>query len=316
MLFLDLLQQPRGVLDLVSDDRAVLNRWFAAIERPPRNGDDLIEIALERCFCWRLLPLLRFQKQLRLGKNPFARLLASGVAPGVVQQFGLPRGPVVLREDLRHALAMFHVDARHRSQIPHGGLRGNASFADLLLHRFRQRVHQRQAARDPTRATVETARQFFDRAAVLFFQLRQQPALFERGFRLAVAAQGMNQQQGFGFGRCVQNESLDRIAPQLLERGDALVSIDHQILLSACNYDDRRLLACFSQRRQQEPESRRMADPETLQAAVQLMKLQRLRHGFQYARVADWSFPELRSCCSELVWDQWDSPVTGLSSTF
>lgn len=216
-------------------------------------------------------------------------------------------------EDLRHALAMFHVDARHRSQIPHGDLRRDAAFADLLLHRFRQCVHQRQAARDPTRAAIETPGQFFDRVTVLFFHLGQQPALFERGFRLAVVAQRMNQQQSFGLAHRVQNQRLDRVAPQLLERGDALVSIDHQILLPAWNYDDRRLLARFSQRRQQLPESRRVADPEMLQAAVQLMKLQRLRHGFQYARVADWSFAALPSCCSELVSDQRDSRVTGLS---
>jgi hypothetical protein len=38
------------------------------------------------------------------------------------------------------------------------------------------------------------------------------------------------------------------------------------------------------------PESRRVADPEMLQAAVQLMKLQSLRHGFQYVRTGIWSF--------------------------
>lgn len=248
--------------------------------------------------------LLGFQKQLRLGENPFAHLFGSGIAPRAVEQFGLPRGPVSLREHLRHPFTLLAVDARHRGQIPHGDLRRYTAFADLLLHRFRQRVHQRQPARDPTRAAVETPCQFFDRAAVLFFQLGQQPALFESGFRLAVVAQRMDQQQGFGFAHRVQNQRLDRVAPQLLERGEALVSIDHQKLLPAWKHDNRRLLAGFSQRRQQLPESRRVADPEVLQAAIQLMKLQRLRHGFQYARVADWSFPPERGCCSELVLDQ------------
>jgi hypothetical protein len=124
----------------------------------------------------------------------------------------------------------------------------------------------------------------------------------------------MNQQQGFGFAhRGIQNQRLDRVAPQLLERGDALVSIDHQILLPAWNHDDRCLLARFSQRRQQLPESRRVADPEMLQTAVQLMKLERLRHGFQYARVADWSFSALWGCCSEPVSDQQDNAASGLS---
>lgn len=193
-MFLQLLQQPRGVLDLVADGFAVLCCLFPTFHRPPRDGDDLIQIVFQRCFWWFPLALFRFQKQLRRGENPFARLLGSGIAPGVVELLGLPRGPVLLREDLRHPFALLDVDARRRSQIPHGDLRGDAAFADLLLHRFRQCVHQRQAARHPTRAAVETPRQFFDRAAVLVFHLGQQPALFERGFRFPVAAQRMNQQ--------------------------------------------------------------------------------------------------------------------------
>jgi hypothetical protein len=145
-LFLDSLcklrQQPRGVLDLAPDGFAVLRGFFRAIQRTPRDGDDLIQIAFERyCFCWLPLLLLCFQKQHRLGENPLARLLGSCLAPGVVEQRGLPRGPGMLREYMRHPDTLFNVDARHRSQIPHGDLRGDASFADLLLHRFRQCLH-------------------------------------------------------------------------------------------------------------------------------------------------------------------------------
>ena len=96
-------------------------------------------------------------------------------------------------EYMRHPDTLFNVDARHRSQIPHGDLRSDAPFADLLLHRFRQYFHQRQAARHPGRAAVETPRQFFNRVAELFFHLGQQPALFERCFRLAVHAQRTHQ---------------------------------------------------------------------------------------------------------------------------
>jgi hypothetical protein len=173
-LFLDLLQQPYGVLDLVvDDDRAVWRCLLPAFHRPPRDGDDLIQIVFERCFCWLplLLPLFRFQKQLRLGENPFAGLLASGIAPGGVEQFGLPRGPVLLREDLPHPFTLRAVDARHRRQMPHGDLRRDASRSDLLLHNLRQCFHQRQAACDPGRAAVETPGQFFDRVAVLCFHL-------------------------------------------------------------------------------------------------------------------------------------------------
>jgi hypothetical protein len=127
----------------------------------------------------------------------------------------------------------------------------------------------------------------------------------------------MHKQQGFGLAhRVIQHQRLDRVTPQLSERGDALMSIDHQILIGLLDDDDRRLLPGFSQRRQQSPESRWVADPEMLQAAVQLMKLQLLRHGFQYAGVADWSFAARWGYCSEPVSVQRDGRMIGLSPFF
>lgn len=62
--------------------------FFASMESPPSDGDDLIQIAFQ-C-CRRLLPApLRFEKQLRLGEYPLAGN-AFGVAPGVVEFGGLP----------------------------------------------------------------------------------------------------------------------------------------------------------------------------------------------------------------------------------
>lgn len=74
--------------------------------------------------------------------------------------------------------------------------------------------------------------------------------MLQRGLRLAAAAQGMNPQQSFGFAHRVQNQGIDRVMPQLLERGDTLVSIDYQIALRVGYDENRRLLARFSQRRQ------------------------------------------------------------------
>ena len=157
------------------------------IERAAGDRHDLIEIAFQGGgWCLPLLP--RFQKQGRLGENALAGN-AFGVAPGVIEVGGLARGPMLLREDLRHALALFLIDSRHWRQIAHRNLRGDPALAYELLHRFRQRFHQRQAARHPCRAAVETPRQIVDRVAELFFHLRQQPALFERRFRLAVHTQ-------------------------------------------------------------------------------------------------------------------------------
>jgi len=84
------------------------------------------------------------------------------------------------------------------------------------------------------------------------------------------------------------------------------MSIDHQIALLVGDNDDWGLLAGLSQRCQQLPESCPVADPEMLQAAIQLMKLQRLRHGFQYARAGIGSFAAWRRCCAEPLLYQWD----------
>jgi hypothetical protein len=238
------------VLDLVADDGAIWGRWFPAFQGPARDGDDLIQVAFERCLRgWPLL-LTGFQKQLRLGEDALACLLGFGIAPGVVKECGLAGGPVLLREDSRHAVTVFHAEARHWRQVPHSDLCGNASFANLLLDGLGQCVYQGQTASDPGCTAVEAARQVFDGVAMLVFHLGQQPALLQCGLRLAAAAQGMHQQQGFGFAHRVQNQRFHRVTPQLLQRGDALVSIDHQIALRAGDHQDRHLLAHFSERGQ------------------------------------------------------------------
>lgn len=170
-MFLDLSQQPRGVLDLVVDDFTVWRCLFSARHRPAGDGDDLVEIAFQRCFYWRWL-LPRFCKQVRFGQNPRAGQSA-GVSPGVVEIGGLARGPMLLREDLRHALTLLGIDARRRRQIAHGNLRGDVAVAHPLLDRFRERVHQRQTARHPRRAAVETPRELLDGVAEFGFHLRQ-----------------------------------------------------------------------------------------------------------------------------------------------
>lgn len=73
--------------------------------------------------------------------------------------------------------------------------------------------------------------------------------MFERRFRLAVRTQRANQQQGFGFADRFQNDGVDGVAPQLQERGDALVAVDHQRALLVRNDDDGCLLAGLSQGR-------------------------------------------------------------------
>ena len=102
----------------------------------------------------------------------------------------------------------------------------------------------------------------------------------------------------------VQDDGVDGIAPQLLERGDALVTVDDQILRSLRDDDDGRLLPGFGQGAEEPPEAGGVADLEMFQAAVQLMKFQGLGHGvgwpgFQYGCRGNWSFARGWGCCVE-----------------
>ena len=217
------------------------------MESPLCDGYDLVQIALQRG--WRVLPL-RFEKQLRVVEKALARD-SFGHPPGVVKGGGLPRGPMPLGEYGGHPEALLEAHSRHRHQVAHGDLRADFTFAHLLLDRFRQRLDQRQAARHPARAAVETPRQIVDRVAEPFFHLRQQPALFQRAIRLAHAQRAV-QQQRLGFAH-VPDDGMHRVAAQRLERGDPLVAVDDEVAGRLLDHDDGRLLAGFSQRSEQAP---------------------------------------------------------------
>ena len=173
----------------------------------------------------RSLPL-RFQKQFRLGENALADH-ARAVPPGGIELYGLPRVATVLDKYGSHPCAVLSVDSRHRHQILHRQLRRDRSFAYLLLDRFRQQLHQRQAPRHPVHAAIEAAPQLLQRVTEALLQLRQQPALFQRAF-LEAEAQRAVQQQGFGFAH-FPHCGIDGVPAQLLERRDALVTIDDQV---------------------------------------------------------------------------------------
>jgi hypothetical protein len=104
----------------------------------------------------------------------------------------------------------------------------------------------------------------------------------------------------------------------LFERDHALVAVDHQVtflVVLGDDHDDRRLLAAFSQRRQQPALPVRLADSQMLPSPVELVKLQLHRRllGIQYARLRDWSFAAAGEVRREVSWDQQDTGRTGLS---
>ncbi len=301
-MLLEFGQQFDRVLDLALHDGAV-RRWrWQMLQRPLCEGGDLVQDLLQSVG-WRLC----FAEQLRRTQQAFAHC-PTGSAPGLVERAGLPCGPGLFDEGGGHALAMVAVAARHRHQVTHGQRRGEFAFAHQLLHRFGQGLHQRQAARHPVPAAVEAACQILDRISQPAFHLLQQPALFERAGRFTHDERTL-QHQGVGFTHGPHHR-LDRVAAQLLESGDALVAVDDQIAAALFDHDDWCLLTGFSQRGNQPPLARGMAEAEIFQAAVQLMKLQlghRVRLGFQYARGRIGSFPALREVFRKVFADQRDA---------
>jgi hypothetical protein len=103
-----------------------------------QNGERHLKIALDLFGSRRLRRLrlpLRFQKQFRFGENALSNH-ARTFAPGGVKLRRLPRIAAVLHERRGHTFAVFGTDARHRHQILHRNLCGDASFADVTLNRF------------------------------------------------------------------------------------------------------------------------------------------------------------------------------------
>jgi hypothetical protein len=112
------------------------------------------------CRWWRRLALC-FEEQLRLGQDALANR-ARAFAPGRIELLGCACVAMLFDQDRGQAQAIVGVDPRHRHQILHRHVRGDLAVAHVLLDRFRQQIDQRQTARDPTRAAVESTRQLVE----------------------------------------------------------------------------------------------------------------------------------------------------------
>jgi hypothetical protein len=100
---------------------------------------------------------LRFEKQRGIIEDAFADR-GRTFAPGGIQFSGFTRIAVMFSEDRRHPLAILQVLTGHRHQKLHGHLRQDLALAHLLLDRFGQNLHQRQAPRYPAHTSVKSAR--------------------------------------------------------------------------------------------------------------------------------------------------------------
>jgi len=94
-----------------------------------------------------------------------------------------------------HAFTVLDVGARHRHQNLHRDMRGDLSFAHLLLNRLREDLHQRQPARDPAHIPVEPPAQLLQTPAEPVSELGQQPPLLERGLLFRQAQRALEQQR-------------------------------------------------------------------------------------------------------------------------
>jgi hypothetical protein len=143
------------------------------------------------------------------------------------------------------------------------------------LHLVGKQLDQRQAARHPTGAAVKAARQLLQAVAEVALQFCQQPAFLQCRLPLA-PAQRTIQHQCFGF-RHRPDHRFHGVPAQLLEGGDALVTVNHQVaarLIGQRDYHNRRLLATGGQGSQQVPLPFGATHPQMLPAPVELMKLQ------------------------------------------
>jgi hypothetical protein len=220
-----------------------------------------------------VLPL-HFQEQLGVCQDPFPNRRRR-VSPSGVQLPRFSTGEVVPRKDLGHARAVLGAGTRHGHQEFHGHMGRERTAADLLLHAFREQFHHCQAVRYPTRAVIESARQLLQAVVEALLEFGQQPA-FLQGAVAFRPTQRAIQHQRFGFAQG-PDHGLDRVAAELFQSGDALVTVDDYIavgLLSHRHHDDGCLLPRGSQRGQQLPLPLRISRPQKFIPAVQLMKLE------------------------------------------
>lgn len=215
-----------------------------------------------------------FEKQLWRIQNPLAHRRRR-IAPGGIEFSGLTAREAVFGKCLSHAPTVGKIGARHRRQIFHRHMRGDLAGANPLLHRFGKLLDQRQPSRDPTRAAIKSPRQILQAVAEPLLQLGKQPALLERVFLLRQPHRPV-QHQRVGFAH-VPDESLYRVAPQFLQRRNALVAIDDLVairLIFNSDNHDRRLLSAGRKRRQQPLLPPAIARAQMLIPAVELMKFQ------------------------------------------
>jgi hypothetical protein len=196
-------------------------------------------------------------------------------------------------------------------------MRRDGAIAHLLLHTVGKQLHQPHPARHPTRAAIETASQLLQPIAEALLQFNQQPALFQRRFVIAATHRPVKK-QCFHFAQRPDHR-FDRVPAQLLQRGDPLIAVDHQVTIRLLgrNHDDRRLLTAGRQRRQQPPLLVRPAHAKVLQAPLKLMEFQphapRPLDNSTLHQIESGIARRHGAVSPDLFWNQHDMPSTGIA---
>jgi hypothetical protein len=196
-------------------------------------------------------------------------------------------------------------------------VRRDRAIAHLLLHAVGKQLDQAHPTRYPTRAAIETASQILQPIAEALLQFHQQPAFFESRFVIARTHRPV-QKQSLHFAQR-PDHSLHRVAAQLLQRRDPLITVDHQIFIRLLgrNHDDRSLLTAGRQRRQQPPMAFRPAHTKMLQAPLKLMEFQpHDPHPLDSStlhQIASGIAPQNRVVSSHPPWNQYDMASTGIA---
>ncbi len=218
--------------------------------------------------------MFRFQEQKGILQNPLPDC-GTTVAPCRVELAGLPAREVMTRQRIGHSLTILRTRSRHGDQNLHRDFGGDVTGAHLLLNALGQSLHQRQPARHPTQAAVESASDLVEAVTESFVELRKQPPLLQRRLRFGKTHRPV-QQQRIGFTHR-PHHGIHRVAAKLFESRDPFVAVDDQITIRLSahgNHDDWSLLARLGQRCQQPSLPLRIPNPQMFITAVELVKLQ------------------------------------------
>jgi hypothetical protein len=131
--------------------------------RPPCNGADHVHATQQLFACTHAFGI--FVLDLATGAEEQLRIVDDAVlyvdralAPGLIDLADFASAELITGNLFGKAFAGAAVGARNRNQVLHGRMRSDFPEADMLLDRLGQLAHQRQAARNPRNAPVETSR--------------------------------------------------------------------------------------------------------------------------------------------------------------